>query len=159
MNKRKIGEIYSTIGSPFVLSVFSAYSGLSSTSPVQFFLSAGAALLTLPLAPFAMIGDSMVRECDEEDFAKTTEHLPKVFLPKKKVYNMELPEAASIDGPDENGSWWVDPFYYSTDDEGEYKSEQEARDYLVNKGYVEVVALDYPNHLGTHWIKKEEHNG
>lgn len=152
------GSIYSLLGAPFTLSVFGAYSGLSNKTPWQFLGCAAVALITLPLMPFAMLGSEMETEEDKADFEKETAHLPRVMLPRQKGGTFNIPDSASIDGPDENGSWWVDPFYYLGDNEGEYHSEEEARKFLTDKGYMEVVALDYPNHLGTHWIKKEDYN-
>lgn len=153
-------NIYSIIGAPFVLSVFGAYSGLSNKTPWQFLGCAAAAIVTLPLMPFAMLGSEMEEEESKAEFEKATANLPRVMLPRKKDSTFNITEAASIDGPDENGIWWVDPFYYLGDnDEGECHSEEEARKFLIDKGYMEVVALDYPNHLGTHWIKKEDYHG
>lgn len=156
----KKSNVYSIIGSPFVLSVFGAYSGLHNKTPWQFLGCTAAALVTLPLMPFAMLGSEMEQEEDKAEFEKQTAHLPRVHLPRKADSSFNLPDCASIDGPDENGTWWVDPYYYMGDnDEGECRSEEEARQFLIDKGYMEVVALDYPNHFGTHWIRKEDYNG
>lgn len=101
----------------------------------------------------------MEQEEDKAEFEKQTAHLPHVYLPRNVDSDYGLPDCASIDGPDQDGTWWVDPFYYMGDNEGEYRSEEEARQFLINKGYMEIVALDYPNHFGTHWIKKEYYHG
>lgn len=155
MSKLFLGKVLTTMGSPFMLSINSAYSGLSSKYPFRFLLSSVAALITLPLAPLAAYGYDLTRQCELEEFEKKTQHLPRVQLPNYN-YSLEEPSYVSISGPDENGTWWIEPFYYLTDNKiGEYPSEEEARKFLIQKGYMEVVATDYPGITYTHWIKNE----
>lgn len=145
MKNRTVGNMCSTIGAPFWISTLSMYSGLHSKYPFQFLLSAATAALTLPLAPFSIIGSNILQKCDKEDFEKSTSHLPKINLPNEYAY---------IDSNIQDGvEVWYGIIDYS--DEGFYKcsSELEAREWLSLKGYTEVVALNYPNHLDTYWVK------
>ncbi len=143
--KNFLANVCSVLGAPFTLSIFSAYSGLNSPKPYQFVLSCVAAIITLPLAPFALIGSTLSSECDVEDFSKRTAHLPHLDLSKEYAY-------IDNDRQDPVETWYAIIDY---SDEGfyEYSSEEEARNFLISKGYQEIVATNYPNHLDTFWIK------
>jgi hypothetical protein len=87
----------------------------------------------------------MLIACDEEDFHKRTQHLPHINLPKEYSYI----EVGDLD------DFLVQPFYYMDEVDG-FESLHEARKFLLDKGFEEVVALDLPHALDTYWIKGEE---
>jgi hypothetical protein len=148
--KRSIAEGCLTVGTIPMICIlqFTPYGG---GNPLHCLWALPIGLITLPLLPLGMWGDRVIREYELADFAKETAHLPHVKLPEHYAY-------IDNDKMEKVKSWYAIIDYT---DEGFYEcsSEEDAKTWLISKGYEEVVALDFPTAIGTYWIKKENNNG
>lgn len=153
MNKRQLGNALLSLGSPVMLGTLGIMSSFSADGdPKNLFWAVPLTLLTLPLAPIYMQGSKLISECDQKDFIIRTRDLPRMtHLPLGYV---------SID--EFEGKFYLSPLPL-LDDEGPFASMGEARSFLDNLGYREVVYMKsieaehpwekYP--FETYWIKKQ----
>lgn len=96
-------------------------------------------LVSLPVLPCLLKGERLLAECDQEEFTIMNRDLPHVLLPDEYCW-LDIAQ---------DGTTYVGPQY------DEYADEANARSWLINNGYREVVALDFPTSLDTKWVKQE----
>lgn len=152
MNKRQLGNALLSLGSPVMLGTLGIMSSFSADGdPKNLFWAVPLTVITLPLLPFYMEGEKLLGECDHEDFMARTTHLPKItHFPNDEYLYIEEFE----------NKFYVAPLPY-LEDEGPFDSLAEARTFLENLGYQEVVYIkslgaDFPWEkfpLQTYWIK------
>jgi hypothetical protein len=146
-NRRTIGNALATLGSPASLTWAYILSTVDDPD-LSWLWAVPLAIATLPLLPLAFRGESILSACDREDFHQKTKHLPHVYLP----YGTH-PQAWAYIENGEHQDFLVQPFYYQ--DEAEpFDNLAEARQFLQEHGYEEVVALDHPDALDTYWVIK-----
>ena len=148
--RRKLGEALKLLGLPSTLACMAALESISRPSDnlLRCLWSVPLAILSAPLLPLSFRGESLVYQCDKEDFLARTQALPHVYLSKQTHA-----DAAYIEQT-ENGDYLAQPFYDHYEAES-FETEADARDFLENElNLQEVVLLDYPEAIETYWIRK-----
>lgn len=152
MNKRTLGNALTVLGSPAMLGAVGLMSVFTADgNPANLLWAAPLVIISLPLLPVYMQGEKILRACNRQDFILRTQSLARVT---------ELPhDHTSIEKFE--GKFYLQPTS-AVYDEGPFDSLAEARTFLDNMGYREVVYMksiefdhaweQYP--LDTYWIKK-----
>jgi len=140
MIKRMVANILCWFGKPAKFAIAHAINTEFKLTNTNLWWSAPMSLMTFPLLPLALGGDKLLNEVDKKEFLERTRHLPKVYLPKDFLYI-----ESSEDG------WLVQPFYDDGEEEP-FESEFDARLFLKNLHYHEVISKDTDRFL-TFWIK------
>jgi len=135
-------KICCAIGRPAAITTLSFVKSIVSEkiNPFALILKCPLVLITLPLLPFAFLGERSLNNSVKNDFNCRTKDLPKVMLPKHYLW---------IDNY--NNSYQVEPLF-SDGEEDHFDNEEGARLFIKSIGYKEVVSIDC-NRLKTFWIK------
>ena len=144
MIKRILGDTLRLIGSPCAHAIEYAYTNMEGGAPIRAWAGVIGALITLPLAPFVFVGQSILSKCDQEDFDIATSALPRISLPEEYAHIEE-----------DGGEFFVWPFCIEGKANfGVFSSLKEAKQFLWSSGYHEVVSIDALNHeWGTFWVR------
>jgi hypothetical protein len=158
MDDRKLGLIYSAIGSPAALGVVGTLGVFTASgTPRTLLWSVPLTIVTLPLLPFWLLGEKMINEVENEEFELRVAELPHLDGPLPEDFTYI---EAFRDENEEKDRFYVNPFYYMGNEDAEepFDSEEEARLFLQSLGYHEVVFNSQGNR-STYWIKREHTNG
>jgi len=143
--KRFFGEVFSVLGSPPVTGALGIYSCLvyrSKDKLATLFWSVPLTLTTLPLFPFYLLGEEIIKKEDQKEFDARTKSLERVTLPQEYAYITPA-----------DGLFLVEPFYMEGE-EDPFDSEADARLFLQCLHYKEVLSND-TERLITFWIKDD----
>jgi len=133
-----------TLGKPVEFAVYGVIAGFNG-NPLDLLWAIPLLIVSLPLLPFHLRGEQICSEVEHEAFVNKNKHLEKVKLPKNYLY---------IDTREDAQEFYICPLFY-TGELDAFLSLEEARQWLVNNNYREVVNIDNKNYYLniTFWIK------
>ena len=140
--KRFFGNTFAMLGAPAIFGLTASFLAVGGRDgePWHLLWTVPLSVVALPLLPFWLLGDKIIRDVNEEEFHIRTKDLEKISLPKDYLYIVQL-----------DGKWMVEPLCLE-DEEAPFDSEDDARLFMKCLHYKEVLSID-SGRLQTFWIK------
>jgi hypothetical protein len=140
MIKQILGQTLSFLGKPALYAISSLTDSISKGQTNNLWWSIPISLCSLPLLPFALKGQSLIKEHLDDTFVERTKHLPRISLPTQYAYIEEHPTKGIL----------VQPFHYDQEEEP-FATIEEARSFLKALNYSECLSIDC-SHNQAFWV-------